>query len=50
MLYGRGAGDMKDGIAIITLLMKELCKPGVTNKKIMLMLTADEEIGGINGV
>lgn len=50
MLFGRGAWDMKDGIAIITLLMLELCKPWMTNKKIMLMLSADEEIGGNNGV
>lgn len=50
MLFGRGAGDMKDGIAIISLLMVELCKPGMTNKKIMLMLTADEEVWWSNGV
>ena len=45
MLFGRGAGDMKDGVALITLLMKELCEQKLTDKKLMLMLTADEEVG-----
>jgi succinyl-diaminopimelate desuccinylase len=47
LMYGRGAGDMKDGVAIISLLMKELINQP---KKLMLMLTADEEIGGDHGV
>jgi succinyl-diaminopimelate desuccinylase len=49
LLYGRGAGDMKDGIAIITTLMYELMSQWYT-KNLMLMLTADEEVGGEHGV
>lgn len=45
MLFGRGAGDMKDGVSLITLLMKELCEKKLTDKKLMLMITADEEVG-----
>jgi acetylornithine deacetylase/succinyl-diaminopimelate desuccinylase-like protein len=50
---------MKDGVSLISLLMKELVtnqpqssfnKEGVTPKKLMLLLTADEEIGGDHGV
>lgn len=50
LLWGRGAGDMKDGIALISLLMKDLCEQQTVTKKLMLMITADEEIGGKNGV
>ena len=50
LLYGRGAGDMKDGIALISLLMKDLCTQQTVTKKLMLMITADEEIWGKNGV
>jgi succinyl-diaminopimelate desuccinylase len=50
MLWGRGCGDMKDGIALVSLLMKELCEQQTVTKKMMLLITADEEIGGKNGV
>jgi succinyl-diaminopimelate desuccinylase len=48
-LYARGAGDMKDGVALISLLMKE-CLENNIDKKLMLLLTSDEEIGGDHGV
>jgi hypothetical protein len=35
---------MKDGIALISLLMKDLCTQQTVTKKLMLMITADEEI------
>ncbi len=44
LLYGRGAGDMKDGIALISVLMKDLCTQQTVTKKLLLMITADEEI------
>ena len=44
LLYGRGAGDMKDGVALISVLMQE-CLENHIDTKLMLMLTADEEIG-----
>jgi succinyl-diaminopimelate desuccinylase len=51
LLWGRGSGDMKDGIALISLLMKDLCAPSKPlAKKFLLMITADEEVGGKNGV
>lgn len=49
-LWGRWCGDMKDGIALISLLMKELCTTPSITKRLMLIITADEEIGGTNGV
>jgi len=44
-IYGRGAVDMKSGAAIIIQLIKE-----EKQKDIGIMLTTDEEIGGINGI
>gem|GEM_PF-4877735 len=41
---------MKDGIALISLLMKDLCTTENMTKNLMLMITADEETGGKNGV
>ena len=41
-LYGRGAIDMKAQVAI----MMEILKTTKTNKKVALLLTSDEEIGG----
>jgi acetylornithine deacetylase/succinyl-diaminopimelate desuccinylase-like protein len=49
MLYGRGSGDMKDGVALISLLMKECLENKLTDKKLLLLLTSDEEVGGIDG-
>ena len=48
-LYGRGSGDMKGGVAIMMVIMRDLSrmkkKPSVG-----LMLTTDEEVGGKDGV
>ena len=48
-LYGRGSGDMKGGVAIMIMVLKELAK---RKKKVSvgLLLTTDEEVGGANGV
>ncbi len=45
-IFGRGALDMKGGLGVLIYLMKKLPK---TNKKIILLITSDEEIGGENG-
>jgi len=45
-LYGRGAVDMKAGLAISLLLFKAHYR----TKKLGLMITTDEEIGGFDGV
>lgn len=45
-LFGRGALDMKGGLACMIELLKQSKK---INKKILLMITSDEEIGGTNG-
>jgi succinyl-diaminopimelate desuccinylase len=45
-IYGRGALDMKSGLAILMYIMKELAK---TNDGIGLMITGDEEVGGMDG-
>jgi succinyl-diaminopimelate desuccinylase len=43
-LFGRGSADMKSGLAIAMLLLKN--NP---EKKIGLMVTTDEEVGGFDG-
>lgn len=43
-IYARGAGDMKAGVAILIEAFLQH-----TDKNIALLLTADEEIGGMNG-
>src|SRR5262249_3930331 len=48
-MYGRGAYDMKMAIACYILLLHEL-KEWLGEKNIGLMLTSDEEIGGMQGV
>lgn len=48
-LYGRGSGDMKAGVAVMMMVMKELAQQE-KRLSIGLMLTTDEEIGGENGV
>ncbi len=45
-LYGRGALDMKSGVAVMMLLMK-VC--ATTKHDVGLMLTGDEEHGGFHG-
>ena len=51
-LYGRGAIDMKGGVAAFLLLMKELSSQQSLQKTlpdIALMIVSDEELGGFNG-
>jgi succinyl-diaminopimelate desuccinylase len=48
-MYGRGSYDMKMAIACYILLMHEL-KDQLSAYNIGIMLTSDEEIGGMNGV
>ena len=43
-LFGRGATDMKSGVACITEVMKE-----IENQGLGLLITSDEEKGGFNG-
>ncbi|MBI5654695.1 M20/M25/M40 family metallo-hydrolase [Candidatus Uhrbacteria bacterium] len=45
-IYGRGALDMKSGIAVLMAIMKERAKMSAS---VGLMLTGDEEIGGFDG-
>jgi len=49
-LYGRWAWDMKSGVAVMITLMQHLLSQNYTDKKIMLMLTGDEEVWGFDGV
>ncbi len=44
-IHGRGAGDMKSGVAVIVELFLKHAK----NKNVSLLLTGDEEVGGVNG-
>ena len=46
-LHGRGALDMKSGVAVIMQIIKDLA---TTNHDVGLMLTGDEERGGAHGV
>lgn len=46
-LYGRGAIDMKSGVAVMMALMKDLAR---ASHDVGLMLVGDEEIGGMHGV
>lgn len=49
-LYGRGAGDMKSGIAILVTVMRELAQQQSQMKgELVLTLVSDEETGGIWG-
>ncbi len=43
-IKGRGAGDMKSGVAIAMKLLKEL-----NSEDLCLLITTDEESGGLNG-
>lgn len=46
-IYARGAADMKGGVAALLTFMKY--DAIASGKNILLVLTSDEEIGGING-
>ncbi len=48
-LYGRGAHDMKGGLAIFIALLQDLGS-SLINYDLGLMLTSDEEVGGHDGV
>lgn len=48
-LYGRGASDMKTGVAAMVNAFIDLYKKGEVDGRVTLMLTGDEEIGGENG-
>ena len=51
MLIGRGAADMKGGIACFMTAIKEHCDAGKDiNGSIKIILTADEEGDAINGI
>ena len=49
IMYGRGVCDMKSECAVMLKMMNEISEQK-TDKKIALMLTTDEEIGGFDGV
>jgi len=49
-IFARGSGDMKSGVALMMVLMKEVLENNFTDKKICLMITTDEEIWGQDGV
>lgn len=46
-IFGRGAGDMKAGVAVLMELMRNKVEKG--NLSAGLMIVSDEEIGGFNG-
>lgn len=46
-IYGRGATDMKSGCAALLVYMKH--EAYKTGKRILLLITSDEEIGSANG-
>lgn len=48
-LFGRGAADMKSGLAAMIVGFQSALR-AKSKKNIVLLITADEEIGGINGV
>ena len=46
-LYGRGASDMKSGVAAMTMAMKAICDAGITLKgDVILEYVVDEELTG----
>lgn len=47
-LYGRGAYDMKYGVAVFIAILQELGED-LAHYDLGLMLTTDEEVGGFNG-
>lgn len=48
-LYGRGSGDMKGAVACMMLAFKHFASSN-NRPNIGIMLTNDEEVGGLNGV
>jgi succinyl-diaminopimelate desuccinylase len=48
-IYGRGAGDMKAGCAVMVKFLKDFSDKNF-KKSVGLLLTTDEEVGGANGV
>lgn len=47
-IFGRGALDMKSGLAVLLVLMEDLAKNGL-KKSVGLSIVSDEEIGGKDG-
>lgn len=47
-LYGRGAMDMKGGLAVLIEIMKSLAKEKHA-PSVLLLITSDEELGGMHG-
>ena len=41
---------MKAGVAMMVEVMRQIGATNYTDKKVMLMITSDEEIGGFDGV
>ncbi len=48
-MYGRGVADMKGGVAAFIVAIKTLYHSGNKLPSIGLMLTSDEELGGLDG-
>jgi len=49
-VYGRGAADMKFNMAVILSMLEELSNQDFEEKNLGILITSDEELGGINGV
>lgn len=50
MLWGRGAVDMKNGVAMITAAIRQIVREGITPQRdIIVVFFADEEAGGRYG-
>jgi len=49
-IYARWAWDMKSGVVVMMKLMKDLLQKWFNEKKISLILTTDEEVGGFDWV
>ncbi|MCH8518833.1 M20/M25/M40 family metallo-hydrolase [Candidatus Gracilibacteria bacterium] len=49
-IFARGSGDMKSGVALMMVLMKEILEKNYQDKRVSLMITSDEELGGEDGV
>jgi succinyl-diaminopimelate desuccinylase len=48
-LYGRGAIDDKYAAALSMILMREHTRRGAENPSLGILITGDEEVGGVNG-
>jgi len=49
-LFARGSGDMKAGVAILVELMKKILTDWFSAKKVLLIITSDEEVWWFDGV